>query len=108
MPKRDENAQLLENLKTYRDQHLAHQDRVLKDTSLQFGKVKQLISDTKDMYNALSNWHERSTTSYDYLTHEAEQHSSDVKRIMCEERARAMIKSKKLIQEADARIRKGD
>jgi hypothetical protein len=88
--KMDNNEQLLNNLKGHRDQRLAHHDQVVsKDTSLPFGKVKQLIDDTKDMYNSLSTWHERSTTSYNFLTLEAEQHTSDVKRIMCEERDRA-------------------
>jgi len=100
----DENAQLLKDLKTYRDQHLAHQDRVVKDTSLPYGKVKQLISEVKDMYyNSLSKWHERSITSYDFLSREAEQHTSDVKRIMCEERDRAKLR----IQEANRQIMKG-
>ncbi len=101
----NENAQLLNNLKTYRDQHLAHQDKVVKDTSLPYGKVKQLIGEVKDMYyNSLSKWHERSTTSYDFLTREAEQHTSDVKRIMCEERDRAKVR----IQEARNRSERKD
>lgn len=103
--KLNSNEQLLNHLKSYRDQRLAHHDqKVSKDTSLQFGIVRQLIEDVKDMHDALGTWHERSTTSFDLLTYEAEQHTSDVKRIMCEELDRA----KQKIQDTYRKIRKSD
>jgi hypothetical protein len=101
----DSNEQLLSHLKSYRDQRLAHHDQVVsRDTSLPFGQVRQLIDDVKDMYNSLSKWHERSTISLDFMYKEAERHTSDVIRIMCEERDRA----KQRISEADNHIGKGD
>jgi len=99
------NEELLSHLKSYRDQRLAHHDQAVStDTSLTFGQVKQLIDDVKDMYNSLSKWCERSTTLFDFIYTEAERHTSDVKRIMCEERDRA----KQRISEAHNRIKKGD
>ncbi|MFC1955180.1 hypothetical protein ACFLWZ_01360 [Chloroflexota bacterium] len=83
----ENNEQVLSHLKSLRDQRLAHHDQLVsRDTSLPFGQVRQLIEDVKDMYNLLSNWHERSTTSFDFMSSEAERHTSDVKRIMCKER----------------------
>lgn len=101
----DSNEHVLNHLKSYRDQRLAHHDQeVSKDTSLPFGQVKQLVNDVKDMHNALSKGHERSFTSYDLIIGEAEQHTSDVKRIMCEEQDRVKLR----IQEAKRRIKQGD
>ena len=90
----EEDAKLLDNLKTYRDQHLAHQDRVMEDISLPFGEVKKLVDDTKGIYDLLSTWHERSTTAYDFLSREVEEATSGVKRIMCEDRERTLSKYK--------------
>lgn len=101
----ENNKELLEHLKNYRDQRIAHHDSVIeRDTSLPFGKVKQLIDDVIEMYNLLSKWHERSTTSFDFISHETDRHTSEVIQIMCEERNRAKLK----IQEARRRIERGD
>jgi hypothetical protein len=89
------NDELLSHLKSYRDQRLAHHDKVVsRDTSLPFGKVRQLIDDVEDMYNSLSDWHEGSVTSFDFMSREAEKHTSEVIEIMlieltCKERDRA-------------------
>lgn len=84
------NAELLSHLKNYRDQRLTHHDQMVsRDTSLPFGQVRQLIDDVKDMYNSLSNWHEGSTTSFDFISREAEEHTLEVIEIMCQERDRA-------------------
>jgi len=92
----DSNEKVLGHLKSYRDQRLAHHDQVVsRDTSLLFGQVRQLIDDVKDMYNSLSKWHEDSTTSFDFMSREAEEHTSRVKRIMCEERDRAKARRPK-------------
>lgn len=100
----DNNEQVLGHLKSYRDQRIAHHDHaVSRNTSLPFGEVRQLIDDVKDMYNSLSKWHERSTTSFDFMIREAERHTSDVKQIMCGERDRA----KQRIREVDSQIDKG-
>ncbi len=97
--------ELLEHLKGFRDQRLAHYDSAItRDTSLTFGKVKQLIDDIKHMYNSLSRGHERSTTSFDWLSREAERHTSEVIQIMREDRDRA----KQRISESDRRIERGD
>lgn len=100
-----DNEELLSHLKSFRDQRLAHHDSIIsRDTSLPFGQVKQLINDVKDMYNSLSRGHERSITSFDFISREAEEHASKVIEIMCEERDRARLK----IKEANRRIGKGD
>ena len=100
-----DNEELLSHLKTFRDQRLAHHDSAISaDTSLTFGQVKQLIDDVKDMYNTLSSGHERSVTSFDFLSREAERHTSKVIEVMCEERDRArlaMEEAKRQIGEVD-------
>lgn len=84
------NDKLISHLKSYRDQRLAHHDQIVsRDTSLPFGQVRQLIDDVKDMYNSLSNWHEGSTTSFSFISREAEEHTLKVIEIMCQERDRA-------------------
>jgi len=89
----DSNEELLNRLKSYRDQRLAHHDSAItRDTSLKFGQVSQLVDDVKDMYNLLSKWHERSTVSFDYISREAVEATSQVKRIMGEERDRARLR----------------
>ena len=100
----DSNEELLSHLKGFRDQRLAHHDKVISsDTSLPFGKVKQLIEDVKAIYNSLCRGHERSTTSFDRISRDAEWHTTEVIRIMCEEGDRA----KRRISEADRRIERG-
>jgi hypothetical protein len=100
-----DNEELLSHLKSYRDQRLAHYDSVVSaDTSLKFGQVKQLIKDVKDMYNSLSSGHERSITSFDFLSREAERHTSKVIEIMCEDRDKGRL----AIEEANRRIGKED
>ena len=99
-----DNDELLSHLKSYRNQRLAHHDQVVsRDTSLPFGQVRQLIDDVKDMYNSLCNWHDGSTTSFDFLSREAERHTLKVIEIMCDERDRARLR----IKEANRRIGKG-
>ncbi|MFC1959067.1 hypothetical protein ACFLV6_04080 [Chloroflexota bacterium] len=101
----DSHEELLEHLKAFRDQRLAHYDSdISKDTSLTFGQVKQLVDDVKDIYNSLSRGHERSTTAFDSISLEAERSTSQVIKIMCEERGRAMLR----IQEADNQIERED
>ena len=92
----DSNEKVLGHLKSFRDQRLAHHDQVVsKDTSLPYGQVRQLIDDVKDMYNSLSEWHEGSITSFDFISREAEEHTSKVIEIMCEERDRAKQRASK-------------
>ncbi|MFC2035327.1 hypothetical protein ACFLUJ_04285 [Chloroflexota bacterium] len=87
------HEELLEHLKAFRDQRLAHYDSdISRDTSLTFGQVKQLVEDVKDIYNSLSRGHERSVTSFDRISRDAEQHTTEVIRIMCEERDRVNSK----------------
>ena len=79
----DSNEELLGRLKNYRDQRLAHHDRKVKrDTSLKYGQMRQLIDDVKDMYNSLSQGHEQSITSFDFVTREAQRHTSKAMEIM--------------------------
>jgi hypothetical protein len=83
----DSNEELLGRLKNYRDQRLAHHDRaVTRDTSLPYGQVRQLIDDVKDMYNSLSRGHEQSITSFDFLSHQAQEHTSKAMGKLCAKR----------------------
>jgi hypothetical protein len=89
----DSNEKVLEHIKSYRDQRLAHYDqKILKKTSMTFGQFSNLVSDVKDMYVSLNKWHEQVIPSFDFMSRETERHTSDVKRIMCEERDRARLK----------------
>lgn len=89
----DENEELLNNLKSYRDQRLAHYDSELsRDTTLTYGQVKQLIEDLKSIFDTLTLGHERSTTSFDWISRQAEDHTAEVIRIMKEEKDRAQQK----------------
>ena len=85
------DEQVLESLRNYRNQRLAHHDKIVsKDISLQNGQFTQLIDDVKDMYNKLSNGHDESIMLFDSsLSHDVEKHTSQVKRIICKERDRA-------------------
>jgi len=99
------NDELLSHLKSYRDQRLAHHDKVVsRDTSLPFGKVRQLIDDVEDMYNSLSDWHEGSVTSFDFMSREAQVHASKVIEIVCKEGGKARLR----IKEHSKRIGKTD
>jgi hypothetical protein len=83
----DSNEELLGRLKNYRDQRLAHHDRaVTRDTSLPYGQVRQLIDDVKDMYNSLSRGHEQSITPFDFLSHQAQEHTSKAMGKLCAKR----------------------
>jgi len=76
----DSNEELPGPIKNYRDQRLAHHDReVTKDTSLKYGQMRQLIDDVKDMYNSLSRGHEQLITSFDFISREAKEHTSEAR-----------------------------
>lgn len=84
---------LLIRLKRYRDTRLAHHDAIVAgDTSLLYGEVNKLVEDVKSMYNALTKIHDRSGTSFEGVARDAEKHTSEVVRIMREERDRAIQK----------------
>jgi len=81
---------LLTRLKRYRDTRLAHHDAIVAgDTSLPYGEVNKLVDEVKSMYNLLAKGHDRSFTSFEQLARDAERHTSEVVRIMREERDRA-------------------
>jgi hypothetical protein len=85
--------QLLNRLKTYRDQRLAHHDQqVSRDTALPFGEVRQLVDDIKNIFNSLSSWHDHSTVLFERIHRDAEWHTKCVKQIMREEKDRAEIR----------------
>lgn len=87
----DSNEALLKRLKGYRDQRLAHHDSIIAgDVSLPYGEVKQLVEDIKSMYNSLRRGHDNSYTVFKMLAADAERHTSQVVRIMLEERERAI------------------
>jgi len=88
---------LLIRLKRYRDTRLAHHDAIVpSDASLPYGKVNKLVEDVKSMYNSLTKGHDWSVTSFEWLTHDAERHTSEVVRIMREERDKAIQRVKEI------------
>lgn len=89
----ENNKTIIESIRLYRHKILAHQTKEEIKISLPYGKVRQLIDDIKVMFDILSKGHERSTTSYNLLIREAENHTTDVKWIMYEERERAKIRT---------------
>lgn len=79
------NEKLRNNLKSFRDQRLAHHDKVLsRNQPLLLGQMKKLIDETKEMYNILSLGHERSSAAFDSLYNEVKHSTSSVKQIMLE------------------------
>lgn len=98
----DASETLLERLKGFRDQRLAHHDAtVTSKVSLLFGEVQRLIDEVKSMYNSLRRVHDRSTTAFDYLARKAERNTSEVVSIMREEKDRALRR----IKRAESRIK---
>jgi len=94
----DNSESLLRRLWRYRSTRLAHHDAIVAgDTSLPYGEVNKLVDEVKSMYNLLTKGHDRSFTSFEQLARDAERHTSEVVRIMREERDRATQK----INEAD-------
>lgn len=85
------NENLLEKLKQFRDQRLAHHDAITADDmSLPYGDMKQLAEEVKSMHNSLAKGHDRSITAFESIALDAERHASEVVRVMREERDRAI------------------
>jgi hypothetical protein len=92
----DTNEDLLKRLKSLRDQRIAHHDaEITGDTQLLYGETKKFVDAVKSMYNSLTRYHDRSTTSFEYLTSEAEEHTSEVVQIMREDREKRLQRFKK-------------
>jgi len=88
---------LLIKLKRYRDTRLAHHDAIVAgDTSLPYGEVNKLVEDVKSIYNSLTEGHDRSFFSFERVASDAERHTSEVVRIMREERDRAIMRVKEV------------
>jgi len=86
----NDSESLLTRLKRYRDTRLAHHDAIVAgETSLPYGEVNKLVDEVKSMYNLLTNCYDQSSTNFERLAREAERHTSEVVRIMREERDRA-------------------
>lgn len=86
---------LLRRLKNHRDQRLAHHDAITEsDASITYGEVTKLVEDIKTMYNSLTKSHDRSTTSYDWLSSETERHTSNVVGVMRDDMKRHISKYK--------------
>lgn len=88
----DANKALLERLERVRDQLIAHHDAIaLGDKSLPYGEVRQLVEDIKAWYNSLRHGHDMNVTSFELILEpEAQRHTSEVVRVMREERDRAV------------------
>jgi len=92
----DASEGLLDRLKRLRDQRIAHHDAIpAGDVSLLYGEVRKLVEEIKSVYNSLTSGHEKSVTHFEYLAREAERHTSEVARLMREDRARAIQRIKK-------------
>jgi len=92
----DASEDLLVRLKRVRDKRIAHHDAISAgDTRVLYGEMRKLVEEVKSMYNSLTSYHDRSTTSFEYLVREAERHTSQVVSIMREERDRAIRRIKK-------------
>ena len=95
----DTSEGLLDRLKRFRDQRIAHHDAIIAgDVSLSYGDVQQLVEEIKSMYNSFTSGHDRSLpTHFENVAHDVERHTSEVVCIMREERDRAI----RTITEAD-------
>jgi hypothetical protein len=92
----DTNEDLLERLKRLRDQRIAHHDaNITGDTRLLYGETQKFVEAVKSMYNSLTLYHDRSTTSFEYLAREAESHTAEVVQIMREDREKRLQRFKK-------------
>lgn len=92
----DASEGLLNRLKRYRDQRLAHHDAIIAgDTRLPYGEVRELVEEVKSMYNSLTKGHDGSVTSFEYLARQAKRHTAEVVRIMREDRDRAIRRIKR-------------
>ncbi|MFC1944938.1 hypothetical protein ACFLX5_05635 [Chloroflexota bacterium] len=91
----DANEDLLNRLKCYRDQRLAHNDAIhaSEGMSFRFSEVRDLIEEVKSMYNLL----EEGQVSFEQLARLAKFHTDEVVRIMREDRERAI----RTIEKAD-------
>jgi len=88
---------VLIRLKRYRDTRLAHHDAIVAgDMSLLYGEVNNLVKDIKSMYKSLIKGHGWSVTSFEQLARDAERHTSEVVRIMREERDRDIQRVKEI------------
>jgi len=93
----NDSKSLLIRLKRYRDTRLAHHDAIVAgDTSLLFGEFNRLVQDVKSIYNSLLRGHDGSVTSFEQLALEADRHTSEVVRIMREERDKAIQRIKEI------------
>jgi len=93
----NDSKSLLIRLKRYRDTRLAHHDAIVAgDTSLLFGEFNRLVQDVKTIYDSLSRGHDGTVPSFEQLDREAERHTSEVVRIMREERDRAIQRIKEI------------
>ncbi|MHB8086050.1 MAG: AbiU2 domain-containing protein [Dehalococcoidia bacterium] len=89
---------VLEKLKTNRDQRLAHRDSIAtSDNHLLYGEVLKLVDDVDYLFNILSRGHENGTYSFDQLVKTSRWHTSEVIRIMVEDREKAL----KVIRDLD-------
>lgn len=92
----DTNEDLLERLKRLRDQRIAHHDaNITGDTQLLYGETQKFVEAVKSMYNSLTRYHDRSTTSFEYLVREAKSHTAEVVQIMREDRDKRLQRFKK-------------
>jgi hypothetical protein len=94
----DSNEDLLERLKTFRDQYLAHHDAHPDENRLNFGEMNQLADDIQSWFNSLSSWHDQNITIFDHYYQEAEKHTSDLVQLVREERKRVLEQRQRLLR----------
>lgn len=93
----DTKGELLHRLKGYRDRRLAHHDAIVAgDMGLLYGEVKTLVEETKSIYNSLTHSYEGTRTLFEWLDRDVERDTSEVVRIMREERDSTIRRNNKL------------
>ncbi|MFC2021487.1 hypothetical protein ACFLU1_06915 [Chloroflexota bacterium] len=99
--KMNDNKKVLTRLIRFRNKRLAHHDASINgDTKVLYGEVKILIEDIQSIFNVLSLGHERAHTTFGAIIRDSEFHTSEVVRIMKEQRERDL----QIIRRADEAI----
>lgn len=84
-----ESEEVLERLKRFRDQRLAHHDStVTGETTVLIGEINKLIDDIKEMYNAICRGRNRESTAFESIARDAERHTGQVVQLVVDESER--------------------
>jgi hypothetical protein len=90
----DDNEDLLQRLKDTRDQRIAHHDAISTRDGVRYGEMRKLVEDVKSMYDSLTRYHSRSTISFERVIRTSQVDTSEVVRLMREDRDRSLRRFK--------------